>query len=48
MGVFFTFSVQLFKKAKVSVEEFHRFNDKENEGYYTARKSITTYLEATT
>jgi len=30
MGVFFTFSVQLFKEAKVSVEEFHRFNDKEN------------------
>jgi ribonuclease HI len=31
-GGFFTHLVQLFKEAKVSVEEFHRFNDKENRG----------------
>jgi hypothetical protein len=31
-GGFFTHLVQLFKEAKVSVEEFHMFNDKENGG----------------
>jgi hypothetical protein len=31
-GCFFAHPVQLFKEAKVSVEEFHRFNDKENGG----------------
>jgi len=31
-GGFFAHPVQLFKEAKVSVEEFHRFNDKENGG----------------